>query len=101
MFDRVRATFRSAATIGSVIMLALTLLCQIKPDWFARANDSVALVAMVEGVEGLDFVVMNPPFHDGGAEDKALGVAFIEAAARMLARRGACWLVANRHLQAH
>jgi len=46
----------------------------------------------------LDFVVMNPPFHDGGAEDRALGVAFIEAAARMLARRGVCWLVANRHL---
>jgi 16S rRNA (guanine1207-N2)-methyltransferase len=50
------------------------------------------------GVADLDFVVMNPPFHDGGAEDKALGVAFIGAAAAMLARRGACWLVANRHL---
>ena len=46
----------------------------------------------------LDFVVMNPPFHDGGAEDRALGVAFIEAAARMLGKRGVCWLVANRHL---
>ena len=50
------------------------------------------------GVQDLDFVVMNPPFHDGGAEDRALGVAFIETAAAMLARRGACWLVANRHL---
>jgi len=46
----------------------------------------------------LDFVVMNPPFHDGGAEDRALGVAFIEAAAGMLRRGGVCWLVANRHL---
>jgi len=46
----------------------------------------------------LDFVVMNPPFHDGGAEDRALGVGFIEAAARRLAKRGVCWLVANRHL---
>lgn len=51
-----------------------------------------------EGLSDLDFVVMNPPFHDGGAEDRALGVAFIEAAARMLAKRGVCWLVANRHL---
>jgi putative MATE family efflux protein len=34
MFDRVRATFRAAAGIGSVIMLALTLLCQVKPEWF-------------------------------------------------------------------
>jgi len=50
------------------------------------------------GVAELDFVVMNPPFHDGGAEDRALGLAFIHAAAAMLARRGACWLVANRHL---
>ena len=52
----------------------------------------------LEGLSDLDFVVMNPPFHDGGAEDRALGVGFIEAAARMLARRGVCWLVANRHL---
>ncbi|MDB5463048.1 MAG: rsmC [Phenylobacterium sp.] len=52
----------------------------------------------LEGLADLDFVVMNPPFHDGGAEDRALGVGFIEAAARMLARRGVCWLVANRHL---
>jgi 16S rRNA (guanine1207-N2)-methyltransferase len=52
----------------------------------------------LNGLTDLDFVVMNPPFHDGGAEDKALGVAFIEAAARMLAKRGVCWLVANRHL---
>jgi 16S rRNA (guanine1207-N2)-methyltransferase len=52
----------------------------------------------LDGVADLDFVVMNPPFHDGGAEDRALGVAFIEAAARVLAKRGVCWLVANRHL---
>ena len=46
----------------------------------------------------LDFVVMNPPFHDGGAEDRALGVAFIRAASAMLRPGGVCWLVANRHL---
>lgn len=49
-------------------------------------------------LSGLDFVVMNPPFHDGGAEDRELGVAFIRTAARLLRRGGACWLVANRHL---
>jgi 16S rRNA (guanine1207-N2)-methyltransferase len=46
----------------------------------------------------LDFVVMNPPFHDGGAEDRALGQAFIVAAAKSLKKAGVCWLVANRHL---
>ncbi len=46
----------------------------------------------------LDAVVTNPPFHSGRAADPALGRAFIVAAARMLAPRGALWLVANRHL---
>ena len=51
-----------------------------------------------ETLTSLDFVVMNPPFHDGGAEDKALGVAFIQAAAAMLHKGGVAWIVANRHL---
>jgi 16S rRNA (guanine1207-N2)-methyltransferase len=45
-----------------------------------------------------DFVVMNPPFHDGGAEDRALGEAFIRRAAAVLKPGGVCWMVANRHL---
>lgn len=49
-------------------------------------------------LEGLDFVVMNPPFHDGGAEDRALGQAFIRRAAGALRTGGALWMVANRHL---
>jgi 16S rRNA (guanine1207-N2)-methyltransferase len=46
----------------------------------------------------LDFVVMNPPFHDGGAEDRALGQTFIRRAAEALRKGGRCWLTANRHL---
>lgn len=46
----------------------------------------------------LDFVVMNPPFHDAGAEDRALGQAFIRRAAKAIRSGGVCWLVANRHL---
>jgi 16S rRNA (guanine1207-N2)-methyltransferase len=49
-------------------------------------------------LSGLDFVVMNPPFHDGGAEDQSLGQAFIRRAAEALRPGGICWLVANRHL---
>jgi 16S rRNA (guanine1207-N2)-methyltransferase len=51
-----------------------------------------------EWLGALDFVVMNPPFHDGGVEDRALGEAFIVRAAASLKPGGVCWLVANRHL---
>jgi 16S rRNA (guanine1207-N2)-methyltransferase len=46
----------------------------------------------------LDFVVMNAPFHDAGAEDKALAQSFVKRAAESLRKGGVCWLVANRHL---
>ena len=46
----------------------------------------------------LDFVVMNPPFHNDGTQDHALGQAFIRRAAALLRKGGRCWLVANRHL---
>lgn len=46
----------------------------------------------------LDFVVMNPPFHDQGEEDRGLGAAFIRRAAAALKPKGVCWLVANRRL---
>jgi 16S rRNA (guanine1207-N2)-methyltransferase len=47
---------------------------------------------------GLDFVVMNPPFHDEGEDDTSLGQAFIQKAAAMLRAGGVLWLTANRHL---
>lgn len=46
-------------------------------------------------VNGLDFVVMNPPFHEGGAEDRRLGAQFVETAAAMLRPGGVLRLVAN------
>jgi 16S rRNA (guanine1207-N2)-methyltransferase len=49
-------------------------------------------------LSGLDFVVMNPPFHEGGSENQALGQNFIQCAARALRAGGVCWLTANRHL---
>jgi 16S rRNA (guanine1207-N2)-methyltransferase len=47
---------------------------------------------------GLDFVVMNPPFHQEGVERRELGQAFIHRAAQVLRKGGDLWLVANRHL---
>jgi 16S rRNA (guanine1207-N2)-methyltransferase len=49
-------------------------------------------------LSNLHFVVMNPPFHDAGAEDQGLGQSFIRRAAEALRTGGVCWLVANRHL---
>jgi 16S rRNA (guanine1207-N2)-methyltransferase len=45
--------------------------------------------------ESLDFVIMNPPFHDAGKEDRGLGLAFISTAAALLRRGGVCRMVAN------
>jgi 16S rRNA (guanine1207-N2)-methyltransferase len=47
---------------------------------------------------GLDFIVVNPPFHDAGEEDRSLGQSFIKRAAEMLRPGGVLWLTANRHL---
>jgi 16S rRNA (guanine1207-N2)-methyltransferase len=43
----------------------------------------------------LDFVIMNPPFHDGGAQDRELGQAFVATAADMLRPGGVLRMVAN------
>lgn len=48
--------------------------------------------------KAMDFVVMNPPFHQGRAADPSLGAAFIRAAAAMLQPAGRLFLVANRGL---
>jgi 16S rRNA (guanine1207-N2)-methyltransferase len=49
-------------------------------------------------LKDLDFIVSNPPFHEGGGEDKTLGQAFIASAAAALRKGGTLWIVANRHL---
>jgi 16S rRNA (guanine1207-N2)-methyltransferase len=56
------------------------------------------LRASGSGLTGLDFVVMNPPFHAVSREDRGLGQAFIEQAALSLRKGGRLWLVANVHL---
>ena len=49
-------------------------------------------------IGGLDFVLMNPPFHAGRGALPALGQAFVRAALQTLRPGGRLFLVANRHL---
>jgi len=49
-------------------------------------------------ITGLDFIVMNPPFHTGKTEDKSLGKAFITKAHSALKSKGKLYMVANAHL---
>jgi len=45
-----------------------------------------------------DWIVMNPPFHQGRARSLELGARFVRLAARGLRRDGVLYMVANRHL---
>ena len=54
---------------------------------------------VAQGIQGpYDFVISNPPFHQGHTEVQALGQAFIESAAKSLKANGRFFMVANRHL---
>ncbi|MEM1376278.1 MAG: class I SAM-dependent methyltransferase [Pseudomonadota bacterium] len=48
--------------------------------------------------ERYDTILMNPPFHNGGAADPEIGPKFIESAAQHLKPGGVLYAVANRHL---
>ncbi|GJD34666.1 class I SAM-dependent methyltransferase [Methylobacterium aerolatum] len=95
------------AVLGSEAVTALTLIdSDRRAVEMARRNVSdtratilwADLRAAKSLPPGLDFAVSNPPFHEGGGEDQALGITFIQRAAEALRNGGALWLVANAHL---
>jgi len=45
-----------------------------------------------------DWIIMNPPFHEGSQADTSLGQAFIEAAASKIKKGGMLYMVANQFL---
>jgi putative MATE family efflux protein len=52
--DRVRATFRAAALMGSLLMLLPTILCQWRPEWLIRIFSPEAEVIAI----GADYLRM-------------------------------------------
>ncbi len=63
-----------------------------------KLNPIWADVLNYQTTELYDFIVMNPPFHVDGSEDRSLGQRFIEQAAKNLRKNGTLYMVANRHL---
>ena len=95
------------AVLASKAVTALTLLdIDRRAVEMARRNvaDARATVGWADirqphpDLARLDFVVMNPPFHDGGGEDRTLGQGFVARAAEALRPGGTLWLTANAHL---
>lgn len=49
-------------------------------------------------IKNMDFVIMNPPFHEGKTADIGIGVSFIKNAHFALKKGGRLFMVANRQL---
>jgi 16S rRNA (guanine1207-N2)-methyltransferase len=77
---------------------AIALSCARLNITDARAQFHWADATSFKLDRGVDTVVCNPPFHTARDPDPALGAAFIQSAARLLASHGTLWMVSNRHL---
>jgi 16S rRNA (guanine1207-N2)-methyltransferase len=56
------------------------------------------LTTPVPSIKNMDFILMNPPFHEGKMADSAIGIAFIKSAYAALRRNGSLYMVANNQL---
>jgi putative MATE family efflux protein len=88
--ERVRETFRTAAILSSVLMLAITLLCQWHPEWFiyafSRAPQVVAVGAPYLRIISWNFVATGLIFTCSGMF-QALGntwPSLLSSASRLL-----------------
>jgi 16S rRNA (guanine1207-N2)-methyltransferase len=73
-------------------LAASTERCQF--HWLDIASDRSELAKIPE----LDWIVMNPPFHEGRETEAALGRIFIETAALKIKPGGHLYMVANAFL---
>lgn len=49
-------------------------------------------------LQNYDFVIMNPPFHEGNNTDHNIGKAFIDCASEIIKEKGSLFMVANSFL---
>lgn len=56
------------------------------------------LTTFQSDISDLDFIVMNPPFHEGKKTDSDIGVSFISCAYASLKKQGRLFMVANQKL---
>ena len=105
-FARVRETFARAMLIGAVIMGALTLLCQWRAEWMARAfttePGAVAVATQFLQLISLNFIASGLVFTCSAAF-QGLGntvPAVLSAATRLLSFIGpAIWLTYQPHFR--
>lgn len=88
--ERVRETFRQAVLIGSAIMVALSVLCHLEPEWvlapFARDPATLAVAVEYLKIASWNFLAMGVIFACSGLF-QALGdtrPALISSASRLL-----------------
>lgn len=67
-------------------------------QWAGKCDFMWADIQRLPLLPPLDFIVMNPPFHQGKQESNLLGQNFISAAAAHLKPGGVLVFVANAHL---
>ncbi len=56
------------------------------------------LTTFSKAFAALDYIIMNPPFHEGNKTDSMIGLSFIDTAYASLRPRGKLFMVANVHL---
>lgn len=103
-FSRVRETVRSASLLSAVLMLALTLLCQWRPQWFielfSRQPDVVAVGATYLRITSWNFIATGLIFSFSGAF-QALGntwPSLMSSASRLITFvLPALWLAGQPH----
>lgn len=77
---------------------AVDICAQNLNDYIGRFECVWADLTKTQKLPTLDFIVMNPPFHEGVKQDVEIGRKFVQNAYGSLRRGGRLWMVANAHL---